>query len=151
MPTRSYPATVIEVLNRRMRFRPDVLIALDAFARSGPWQGSLQQRKQKFRKLLADLSAVYGIEPPKLIYGHLDGSRSGKSSYDPTAHRIVLTGKLSVVTVLHEFAHARGMDEHAACRWSLSLFRRCFPRQYSGLIHRGHMLLRPADLSRGER
>ena len=46
--------------------------------------------------------------------------------------------RLSVVTYLHEFAHAMGRDERGACRWSLNLFRRVFPEQFARLRTDGH-------------
>jgi hypothetical protein len=54
------------------------------------------------------------------------------------AHR----GRLSVVTYLHEFAHALGRDERGACRWSINLFRRVFPEQFARLAASGHTLRR---------
>jgi hypothetical protein len=46
------------------------------------------------------------------------------------------------VTFLHEFAHARGFDERQACRWSINLFRRCFPRSFASCRQVGHTLVR---------
>ena len=34
-----------------------------------------------------------------------------------------------------------------ACKWSINLFKRCFPQQYGRLVHLGHMLFRPADVA----
>ena len=47
-----------------------------------------------------------------------------------------------MLTYLHEFAHARGYDERGACRWSLNLFRRCFPRSFARCRPVGHTLVR---------
>lgn len=140
-----YPATVIEVLDDNMRFRSRTLRTLKAFASLGPWSGTLAARRQKFIWLNQRLADIYGVPEPKLSFGQLDGSSSGSSHYIPSQHRIVLLGRLSVVTFLHEFAHALGHDERRATRWSANLFRRCFPRQYARLIHKGHLLLRPQD------
>lgn len=140
-----YPATVIEVLDDDMQFRARTLTTMKAFASSGPWSGTLDERKQKFIWLNQRLADIYHISAPNLIFGELDGSSSGASYYLPVQHQIVLVGRLSVVTYLHEFGHARGHDERRATRWSTNLFRRCFPRPYARLIHRGHMLLRPED------
>ena len=95
--------------------------------------------------LFQRLAGIYRISAPKLVFGELDGSSSGASHYLPGQHEIVLLGRLSVVTYLHEFGHARGHDEREATRWSTNLFRRCFPHQYARLIHRGHILLRPQN------
>ena len=139
----TYPQAVIEVLDDNMRYRAATLEAVRRFAASGPWHGSRSSRKGKFRDLNRDLSITCDIVEPNLVFGRLDGGSSGASQYVPRDHRIVIVGRLSVVTYLHEFAHALGFDEQGACRWSINLFRECFPRQYSRLIHIGHMLIRP--------
>jgi hypothetical protein len=144
MPSRrNYPATVQEVLSPAMRFKPAALRAVRAFARSKPWQGTLARRKRKFRRLNRDLSAAYGIAEPRLIFQNVEANLSSwASSYRPLTHTITLVGKLSVVTFLHEFAHARGFDERQACRWSLNLFRKCFPRSFARCRAMGHTLVR---------
>ena len=144
-----YPETVIEVIDDDMRFKASALRAVQRFASSHPWRGSLDERKKRFRGLNQSLAAAYGIPEPELEFGEIDGSSSGSSHYIPALHRIVLVGKLSVVTFLHEFAHARGMGERGACRWSINIFRRCFPRQYARLLHRGHTLIAPQSLTVG--
>src|SRR5688500_4454319 len=122
MPYRmNYPATVAEVLDNAMTFRPAALRAVRALARAKPWRGSDADRRAKFRRRHAALCRVYGVRP-RLTIG-----RGGVACYIPARDRVNLPG-LSVVTYLHEFAHARGMDERRACRWSVNLFRRCFPR-----------------------
>ncbi len=146
MPIRDYPQTVVEILDDRMRFNPAATRAVKAFAKSKPWQGDVEQRKEKMRKLNHDLAIAYDMREPDLVFGGLDGGSSGESHYIPLLHRIVMVGKLSVVTYLHEFSHARGRGELEACRWSVNLFRRCFPEQYARLVHRNHTLVRPTDL-----
>ena len=146
MRDRQYPATVVEILDDQMTFSSDLLQAVQGFAESKPWEGSTQSRKEKFRLLNRSMAEACRIEPPKLIFGKIDGRSIGGSCYTPRIHRIVIVGKLSVVTFLHEFGHALGHGEKGACRWSINLFRKCFPRQYARLIHVGHMLVRPQEL-----
>ncbi len=148
MLRRDYPQTVIEVVDETVRFKASALRAVRRFAESKPWRGSLDERKRKFAVLNRALARAYGIAEPDLRFGCIDGSSSGKSHYIPTSHRIVIVGKLSVVTFLHEFSHARGMNERDACKWSINLFRRCFPVQYARLVGRGHMLIRPTSIAR---
>ena len=145
-----YPETVMEVIDDGMRFKATVLRAVRHFAESHPWRGSLDQRKEKFRGLNQSLAAAYGISEPELAFGVIDGSSSGSSHYIPALHRITLVGKLSAVTYLHEFAHARGMGERGACTWSINLFRKVFPQQYARLVGRGHMLIKPASITRDD-
>lgn len=148
MPSNDYPASVIEVLDDNKCYKPATLRAVKSFAKSKPWRGTLDERKDKFRLLNRELAEAYDLPVPELIFGHIDGDSSGDSYYNPAGHQIVLTGKLSVVTYLHEFAHSRRMGERAACRWSINLFRRCFPRSFSRLVHQGHMLVQPAEITR---
>ena len=148
MRDRQYPATVIEILDDQMTFPSDLLQAVQVFAESNPWQGSTRSRQEKFRQLNRSMAEACRIEVPILIFGKLDGGSTGGSHYIPRDHRIVITGKLSVVTFLHEFAHALGYGEREACRWSINLFRKCFPRKYSRLIHVGHTLIRPQELAK---
>ncbi len=143
----SYPEAVIEVLDDDIQYPLAVLEAVERFATASPWQGSLISRKKKFQQLNCDLARACNIEQPTLAFGSLYGGSSGSSFYNPSLHRIVITGKLSVVTVLLEKSNALGYDEEAACRWSINLFRKCFPRQYSQLLHVGHTLVRPSDIS----
>ena len=147
MSDRDYPSTVLEVVDNAARFRATALRAVRVFAASNPWSGTIPERKEKLRGLNKSLAAAYNIPEPELPFGRIDGSSSGSSHYIPSHHRIVLEGKLSVVTYMHEFAHARRMGERSACRWSINIFRKCFPLQYSRLVGRGHMLIRPADVA----
>ena len=143
----AYPATVLEVLDDEIAYPDELLCVMRIFAASNPWKGSPGTRRRKFRQLNRLMARACGIEMPTLMFGSLNGGSSGASHYRTREHRIMLVGKLSVVTFLHEFAHALGMNERDGCRWSINLFRKCFPRQYSRLIHVGHTLVRPQDIS----
>jgi hypothetical protein len=62
-----------------------------------------------------------------------------------------LRGKLSVVSYLHEAAHAFfGRSERRACKWSVNLFKRTFPVLFSRCAQDGHTLRRPAAPRLGE-
>jgi len=146
MPRTNYPATVAECLNERARYRRGVVGAVKAFAREGPWRGTLEERKVKLGRLNAALARAYGMPEPALRFEGIDGSfscastcRRGRAG-EPAV--ITLRGRLSVVTYLHEFAHALGRGESGACRWSLNLFRRVFPAQFARLRADGHTVRR---------
>ena len=144
MPNGAYPGTVAECLADRAKFRRGVVPAVGEFKRAGPWRGTLDERKRKFRRLKVALARAYGMPAPELRFEGIDGSFSGASSClrrgggRPAV--ITMRGRLSVVTFLHEFAHALGRDERGACRWSINLFRRVFPEQYARLRADGHTL-----------
>jgi hypothetical protein len=61
-------------------------------------------------------------------------------AHTPILDLIALVGKLSVVTYLHELAHARGYDERQAVKWSVNLFRKVFPRSFARCQQEGHLL-----------
>lgn len=139
MPYRAnYPATVAEVLNDSIRFNAAALGAVRELARAKPWRGSRAERVEKLNRCLTALSAAYGVARPELR----DDCVGGGDCYVPSQNLIRLSARLSVVTFLHEFAHARGFDERQAVRWSVNLFRRCFPRSYARCRQERHMLVR---------
>ena len=108
-----------------------------------PTTGTRGKGKAKFAALHAELCRAYG-KTTTLGFSRLDESDSGSSHYRPAADSITLCGRLSVVTYLHEFAHALGRDEQGAVRWSVSLFRIGFPRSFARCGRDGHMLRRGA-------
>ena len=135
-----YPQTVVECLDPSRKYKPAVLRAVRAFGRAKPWTGTIAERQAKFRELNVALSAAYGVEPPKLVFGSNPERDSGSSCYIPALNAIILHG-YSVVSYLHEFAHFLfGRSERKACAWSLNLFRRCFPRSWTRLRFEGHMV-----------
>jgi hypothetical protein len=139
----NYPATVAEVLDPAMKFVPAALVAVREFRRSKPWRGTVAERRAKFVRLNQALALAYGIPRPSLDFRGVEaGVHSGHSSYVRGSNTIILRGRLSVVTYLHEFAHARGADERQAVRWSINLFRRCFPRSFARCRQDGHTLIR---------
>lgn len=147
MAKRKYPAFVQEVLVDNKKYRPAALRAVKKFAKSKPWKGSLSECQTKFRRLNRDLAKAYGVKEPQLVFGETvrEGGDSGTSCYIPGIQAIILRGRLSVVTYLHEFAHHLfGSNERKACRWSINLFRRCFPRSWTKLDFDGHMVRRAA-------
>src|SRR5688572_1340475 len=117
-----YPACVEEVVCD-IRYRKGTICAVRHFSESRPWRGSHSERKVKFERLLVELSELYAVPCPRLVTDGRDDGDSGRSCYVPRLNTIILRGKLSVVTLLHEFAHALyGSSERTACRWSLNLF-----------------------------
>jgi len=141
MSESDYPRSVVEVLDQSMTFNPLALRAVQSFAQSHAWRGTIDERHQKFRRLHDDLCRIYGLDPqPRLIIGNETLSCSGNSCFIPAMNTIILRGRLSVVTYLHEVGHARGMNERRAARSSINLFRRCFPKSWSRVTFDGHMI-----------
>ena len=140
-----YPQNLEQALGRPLKFPPATLQAVKAFARSKPWRGTLEERQTKIRQLHADLCRVYNVNPTLQIQGDGTGD-SGGSYFSRGANVIVLAGSLSVITFLHEWGHAvKGGSEFEACRWSLRLFQRCFPKSWGRLRFEGHVARRLTD------
>ncbi|MFT3785522.1 MAG: hypothetical protein QM770_05080 [Tepidisphaeraceae bacterium] len=140
MPSSRYPSSMSEVLQPSITFRAATLEAVCRFGRSRPWNGDLAVRQAKFQVVHDELRLLYR-KSTVLMFGVMDGGCSGGSYFSPRRDEIVLVGRLSVVTFLHEWAHVlHGPSEVAACRWSIQLFARSFPRQFERLTTDGHVL-----------
>lgn len=134
-----YPQNLEQALGQPLKFPPATLKAVRTFAASKPWRGSFEERQCKFRQLHTDLCRNYSVNPALVISGDGTGD-SGGSSFQPGTNVITLTGRLSVITYLHEIGHVlKGHSEFEACRWSLRLFQRCFPRSFARLRWEGHV------------
>ena len=117
------------------------------FAASRPWRGTLKQRKAKFRTAIREICAAAGAKPPRMIFAVDEETDSGRSCCVPALGLIVLRGRLSVITALHEIMHLlHGSSERTAVARSLALFRAAFPRSFRRLTFSGHMAVaRPED------
>jgi hypothetical protein len=71
-------------------------------------------------------------------------STSDQYAYDPNFTTILIDGENpSIISTLHELGHhIKGLSELDACRWSVWLFKKCFPVQFKKLSWKGHMLVR---------
>ena len=89
-----------------------------------------------------------------LIYYHQDQPSKLKTLYVIYADRYALhtktntiilnESKPSILSTLHEVGHSiNGTSETEACAFSVKLFAKLFPKEYSKLKWRGHMLKLP--------
>lgn len=64
--------------------------------------------------------------------------------YQPDSQTIYLDrNNPSIVSTLHEFGHhLLGADELEVCRFSVWLFKECFPEAFQKLKWKGHMLVK---------
>jgi hypothetical protein len=137
---RDYPADVRELNLDAVQLDPAVLDAVRRFAASRPWRGSINRRKTKFRAAAMEICRAAGARSPRVVFDINQQRDSGRSCFAPASNTIILRGRLSVVTLLHEVAHLlHGSSERAAVAWSLAAFRAAFPREFEKLSFIGHM------------
>ena len=115
--------------------------AIRTFARSGAWRGSVAERQGKFNTLNAELCRVYGVAC-ELVFINTGPTSSLESTIQgngPGKYRLLLQGRLSVITYLCLFAKVAGI--HEGMRWALNLFRRHFPQTWQRLEFDGTALV----------
>ena len=95
-----------------MKYKKEILEVMREFRRRKAFRGTDAEKEEKFRWLLHEFSNVYGLHEPSLVFANIDGSSSGGSTYNLTTNTLTIRGRLSVLTFLHEFAHAKFMQEH---------------------------------------
>lgn len=130
-----------------MRFDRNVLAAVKGLARAKPWRGSVEERKEKFLALARELAEAGGFTLPAITFGNVEANTcSGTSCYIRREHRVLLTGRLSVVTLLRMLAYASGMHDPKATKWTINIFRRCFPISFRRCRFEGYMLRRESAI-----
>ena len=164
--------TLEDVVDETARYKADALRAMRDLARTKPWQGNYQKRFDAIEYAFNRLLEAYGLIDAGWTIEHHgpDVGTSAGSRIDPDARVVRLTGRLSVVTMLHLFAKVRQVeeqrnsdgslptDEHGnplieldhyrAIRWSASLFKRKFPISFSRCRIEGGVLVNDGLIAR---
>lgn len=140
-----YPSSVEEVLDDNADYSAELLAIMNRFKVLSPWRGSPLEKAAKYYWLHNQLCLLYRksiyLTFSDNIFENMETS-DGNGAYIPDYEAIVIIGKLSVITFLHEWGHAiYGTSEREACRWSINLFRKIFPKQFAKLAVNGHLLL----------
>lgn len=151
---RDYPPIV--PINEQLEYKSETLSVMRKFRdekkpfRPKQYSDEAKESKlKKFKWLSEELSRIYEIPAPEVEIGIMDEetwktpSSSGSSYYTNINHKIIMEGRFSVITFLHEYGHARGFDETDATIWSANLFKRIFPVSYSKLERSAHTLVQP--------
>lgn len=125
--TPEYPGLVIDSLKqfkRGFKFNAPV-----------PEPDRTEQRVAGMKGLLAVLCSAYSIQPVNLRVYNTNGGSSESSNYISETRTITMVGRLSIITLLHEFAHAINLSggEEFARKWSLCLFKTVYPRAFERL------------------
>ena len=133
-----YP-TKEEIMAEEQKFKPKVLKMVKDWKKV-IWQDKIHQqlgdRFIKLKVLAIALSVVYN----KPVNVKLEPGRK-TCSYNHETKTIIINQSTSIISLLHELAHHLfGHDELKACRWSVWLFKKTFPKAFQKLKWKGHML-----------
>ena len=120
-----------------IQYPQEVVKAMQSFKAKMSFRLKPEERLRAMSDLVAELAGIYGIEPPGVKTAGLGGR---KGLY---RNGVIYLEKLSIITLLHEFAHAAfGHSEHTAVEWSVNLFRKVYPEQFKKLEAKGHTLMK---------
>ncbi|RLC88876.1 MAG: hypothetical protein DRJ03_01155 [Chloroflexi bacterium] len=140
-----------------MLFKKKAIKALWAFRKKRTYKPHVtqEQRLEAMQELVVGLAEAYELEPaPEVVAGPLDGGNSGASHIlrphsrfnETDRHKIVMLGKLSIITLLHEFAHCIGKDQMGAQVFAINLFRKVYPTQFEKLCLDGGMFVKEENV-----
>lgn len=141
--TGGYPSAT-EILRKNHKHRPTVIKAVKAWKRE-VWYparaGDHEARFKAIEELVVRLAKDFYDKPVKVVWK--PDAVNSSSFYTPKNETITICGEPSIVTALHELAHHLfGESEDKACKWSVHLFRKTFPKAFGELHFSGHMLTR---------
>jgi len=134
---RNYPQRVEDVMDDKIRYKRGIVKALKRFKESGALRAEIPVCLEAMNRLVREFAAIHGLPMPTVEY------RPDLVSCCLPHLNLICLDKMSIVTLLHEYAHLMGYDEWHACWWSINLFRKVYPEAYAKLEHQGHMLVRP--------
>lgn len=142
-----YPKSVEECLDENIVYKPATFAAMEKFKKSHPWRGTQAEMQFKLRVLNQELSEIYEIQTPQLVF--VDKFPVGACCFPTSKPAVIMMeperdGRYSIVCFLHEYGHALGKDEKETCKWSINLFKKVFPKSYEKLDHVGHLLVKKA-------
>lgn len=132
-----YP-TKEEIMAEEQKFKPEVLTLIKGWKKDlwHDYKVSRDMKREALKVLVDKLADIYG-KPVAIEF--IDEAPT--SWYSKKYQRIYIAGEPSIVSTLHEFAHHLfGPNELKACRWSIWLFKKSFPRAFAKLKWKGHML-----------
>ena len=102
------------------------------------WKGTVKDRKTTLQKLHNQLNTIYSRNT-KLITSTISNDKSQwthsyMSFYNKELDIIVLAGKISLITYLHEYGHALNLNEENAQAYAKIIFKLAYPDKFKKLI-----------------
>jgi hypothetical protein len=132
-----YP-TKTQILKVKPKFRNGVVMITNLWKTMvmKNWKNKTKWIKiEELSLLILALVALHRMESPDI---ELDNHYS----YDEQGTIHIDFKHPSIISTLHETAHYLfGSSELKACRWSVHLFKECFPSEYKKLRWENHMLV----------
>lgn len=118
--------------------------AVKAFRDAKPWRGTFEERHEKFHAFATAFAEAVGLQCEYVFAGEETGN--GQGGYVARENKIVLSGKLSVVTVLFCFGLAVGLGRLEALKWAKGIFKHYFPRSFAGCVEVNGLLKRREEM-----
>lgn len=110
------------------------------------YKGSFGSRIDKLYVLHRAMNRFYGKKIHLFVNMYVSKKLwidSGGSFYNPSRQTILLNGRISVLTFLHEWGHVLyGSSEEKANEFARTIFKQVFPKQYEKLKTQGRMLVK---------
>jgi len=146
-----YP-TKEQILEKEVMFKKPVIETIYEWKKQyfvdGIWRNMSNNEKNKSLKKL-----IFKIVDKYTIFPQTNPTKVEiQKNKDPCCEINGITGvntifldqnKPSIISTLHELAHALfGESELKACRWSIWLFKKTFPKSYEDLKWDKHMLIK---------
>lgn len=115
----------------------ELVLALVELRNMRPWSGTIVQQKEKYVWIFRKMCSIYNLTGYKIAFNlpksRLNFHSSGSSHYVPRRKTIVLEGRLSIITFLHEFGHIFYRDENKAQQFAIGLFKEIFYEKFISL------------------
>ena len=116
-------------------YRDESIKTLSSFKRKWKVCSNKEEQFYCLKELVTELSAQYNVSPTTEM--------GEQYCFKPTANILCFGPQPSIISTLHELGHAiYGASEKDACRFSVHLFKKVFPKAYERLEWDGHMLKR---------
>lgn len=137
MQTAPYPNKE-QILEKEIKFRKSTIQTVLAWKRKYYTDGKWCQinKNDALRELVINVANCYETKIDA------DIGPDNFACFDTVTNTLYLNStRPSILTALHELAHAiKGNNEFIACRWSVWLFKKTFPKTYESLKWDGHTL-----------
>lgn len=123
------------------KINKDTISKVKGLIKEGFYKKDELEQTKMIRKLCNELSSLYKIEEPDMIFA----SKNYSPCYDMLNNRIFLTN-LSIISFLHEFKHCiqdnnkQINTEKIARGWSLSVFKQAVPKMFKKSVSEGKVM-----------